>query len=479
MEEERRAHGGGSALPYEPPADRFDEAFDKASNDAFGRSGSPRAHYARTLERIARDGPVDCLRELRRRVSDEGVVFGERQFDLDPVPRILTAEEWRELEAALTQRARALEAFVDDVYGDQRIVSAGVVPARVIETCSFYEPALRGAPVPGRRLAVCGFDVVRDESGEFLVLEDNVRTPSGIAYALAARELWGAELAEEAGVAIAPITDTPAYLAEALREVAAPGDAGGEAVVLTDGPGGAHYEHARLARSAGAILASPEQLEPAAGGIGIDGARVGVIYRRTDEDRLWEAGSGEPTRLGAILGDAVVAGRVAIANAFGSGVGDDKLTHGYVERMIRFYLSEDPLIASVPSVDLETAGQPAATLAKLDEMVVKVREGEGGRGVAIPEEVDAAGRERLRRTVRESPDELVAQEALALSSAPCVDPDAPGGLAPRLVDLRAFALASPDGFRLAPAALTRFAAPGSAKVNSSAGGGAKDTWVLA
>ena len=472
MEEERRAQGGGSAIPYDPLPGRFDEVF--------ARPGRPRPHCASVLAQIHREGAEDCLRRVRESVRAEGMTFGERPFDLDPVPRVITAAEWDALEAGLVQRARALEAFVDDVYGDQRIVRAGVVPARVIETCSFYEPALRGAPVPGRRLAICGFDVVRDGSGELMVLEDNVRTPSGIAYALAAREIWGAGLAERAGTAPAPVDGVPAGLAAALREVASEGEVSGESVVLTDGPGGAHYEHARLARETGALLATPDDLErTAAGGVTLAGAPVSLIYRRTNEDRLWDPESGDETPLGALLGHAVLAGKVAVANAFGSGVGDDKLTHGYVERLIRFYLSETPLIASVPSVDLEGAGQPAATLANLDELVVKVREGEGGEGVSVPDEVGAAGRERLRRTVRESPEDLVAQEVVALSAAPCVDPEAPGCLAPRLVDLRAFALACPGGFRLAPAALTRFAAPGSAKVNSSSGGGAKDTWVVA
>jgi uncharacterized circularly permuted ATP-grasp superfamily protein len=470
MEEQRRSHGGGSAITYTPEPGRFDEAF--------APDGTPRAHYAALIEEVEQAGPGELARALGERIAAERMTFDGRAFDLDPVPRVITAAEWRSLEAGLVQRARALESFLDDAYGDQRIVRAGVIPARVIETCEFYEPRLRGAPVPGGRLAVCGFDVVRNESGELMVLEDNLRTPSGIVYALAARELGGAELAERAGVGIAAVEGTPAILADALGEVA--GDTDGAVVVLTDGPGGAYPEHSRLARETGALLVTPGKLERDGGTLRTrTGERVGLVYRRSDEDRLWDAETGEETELGRLLAAPVLAGRVAVANAFGAGLGDDKLTHGYVERMIRFYLSEDPLIESVPSVDLEVAGQPAATLANLDEMVVKPRDGQGGQGVAVPEDIGAAEREELRRTIRASHQDLVAQVAVPLSTAPCVSSDEPARLEPHLVDLRAFVLACPGGFRLAPAALTRFAPHGSAKVNSSSGGGAKDTWVLA
>ena len=470
MEEQRRSQGGGSAITYVPEPGRFDEAF--------AADGTPRAHYAALIEEVERSGLGEMERVLRERIAAERITFDGRPFDLDPIPRILTASEWHALEAGLVQRAQALECFVDDAYGDQRIVRAGVIPTRVIETCDFYEPRLRGAPVPGGRLAVCGFDVVRDASGAFMVLEDNLRTPSGIAYALAARELGGAQLAERAGLRLRAIDETPAMLATALGEVA--GEADGAAVVLTDGPGGAYPEHSRLARETGALLVTPAELERDGDALRTrEGELIGLVYRRSNEDRLWDARTGEETELGRLLAAPVLAGRVAIANAFGAGVGDDKLTHGYVERMIRFYLSEDPLIPSVPSVDLEVAGEPAATLANLDQMVVKPREGQGGEGVAVPDDIGAAEREELRQTVRASHKDLVAQEAVALSTAPCVSSDQPARLEPHLVDLRAFALARPGGFQLAPAALTRFAPHGSAKVNSSSGGGGKDTWVLA
>lgn len=466
MESTRRAQGGARA--YAPLEGHRDEAF--------AAPGEPRDRYAAVLDLIAAGPPGERLRRIRERASADELTFDGHSFRLDPIPRILARQEWQRLEAALCQRARALEEFVADAYGERRIVKAGVIPARVIETCGYYEPRLAGVRVPGRRIAVIGFDVVRDERGELHVLEDNLRTPSGIVYALAAREIWGEGLAQRAGYRIAPVAGVIDLIGQALREADPNGS--GVTAVLTHGWGGAFIEHERIARELGLPLLTPAELEARDGSVWTpDGERIGVVYRRTDEDRLWGAETGEETELGAALGEAVLRGNVAVVNAFGSGVGDDKLTHGYVERMIRFYLSEDPLIRSVPSVDLEVAGEPAATLAHIDEMVVKPREGEGGAGVAVPDDVDAGERERLRRAVRENHEELVAQEALPLSTAPCVADD--GAIEPRLIDLRAFALACPGGYRLAPCALTRFAPEGSAKVNSSAGGGAKDTWVVA
>lgn len=466
MESTRRAQGGARA--YAPPEGHLDEAF--------AAPGKPREAYASVLDVIASGPPSEHLRRLRERASRDDLTFDGHAFRLDPIPRIVAHDEWQRLEAALCQRARALEAFVDDAYGERRIVKAGVVPARVIETCGYFEPRLAGVRVPGRRLAVIGFDVVRDEHGDLHVLEDNLRTPSGIVYALAAREIWGEELAKRAGYEVAPVAHAIKCVGEALRQ--ADPECSNATVVLTHGAGGAFIEHERVARELALGVYTPVDLVARDGAVWTPGGeRIGIVYRRTDEDRLWDADSGAETELGAVLGDAVLRGSVAVVNAFGSGVGDDKLTHGYVERMIRFYLSEDPLIRSVPSVDFDVPGEPAGTLANLDEMVVKPREGEGGTGVAVPGEIDAGEREQLRRALRANHEGLVAQPALALSTAPCVTDD--GEVEPRLIDLRAFALACPDGFRLAPCALTRFAAEGSAKVNSSAGGGAKDTWVLA
>lgn len=409
-----------------------------------------------------------------------GVTFGPRPFELDPIPRILTRQEWEALGRGLVQRARALEAFVDDAYGAWRIVEAGAMPARVISSCSFFEPRLREVALPGRRLAVCGFDVIRDPEGEFMVLEDNLRTPSGIVYALAARELGGQELADAAGMPIAPVDSAPALLADALRE-ALPDVAEPRMVLLADGSGVAFAEHARIAKALGAAPATPEELRLREGQVRLADDRgeppIDLIYRRSDEDRLWEHQSGERTALGRVLAEPVLAGRVAVANAFGTGVGDDKLTHGYVERMIRFYLSEEPLLRSVPSVDLEPREQRTVALEHLDEMVVKPRDGAGGEGVVVPDDSDSTARAAAREAVQAAPGEIVAQERIAISTLPCVSES--GALEPRRVDLRTFALASPGGFRVAPCALTRFAARGSAKVNSSAGGGGKDTWVLA
>ena len=435
----------------------------------------PRRRYAPVLAELERRGAARVAAEVEARAARAGLSFDERTFELDPIPRIVESEEWELLGRGLAQRARALEAFLVDAYSGRRIVQAGVMPERVIETCAFYDPELRGAALPGRPLAVCGFDVVRDETGELLVLEDNARTPSGIAYAVAAREVIGDELARACGFHVQPLDTVWQLLAVALRE-AAPGVSDAVIAVLTDGPGGAYSEHQWAAREIGAPLVTVDDLELHGGAVRLraDGRRVDVVYRRSNEDRLRDE-SGALTHVGELLAEPVASGAVAVANAFGAGVADDKQTHAYVESMVRFYLGEEPAIRSVPSVDLGTGA--AATLANLDEMVVKPREGEGGHGVVVPGEAGPERREAVRQAVREAPDEHAAQQAVELSTLPVIADD--GSLEPRTSDLRAFALAAPGGFELAPCALTRFAAAGSLKVNSSSGGGGKDTWALA
>jgi uncharacterized circularly permuted ATP-grasp superfamily protein len=387
-------------------------------------------------------------------------------FPLDVVPRVLPAGEWERLEAGLAQRVTALNAFVADVYGPRRIVKAGVVPARVIETAEHYEPAMRGVEPPGGLwVGIAGHDLVRDPSGELLVLEDNLMTPSGFAYATAARDAVAGAL--DPWDRPRDYGELPDLLAGALRA----GAAGDYIVVLADGPSnGAYWEHAWAAEQLGIPLVRPTELHRDGDHIVHGGRRVDGIYRRTDADLL-------RTEIGALLGPAIRAGTVGIVNAFGTGVGDDKLTHAYVEDMIRFFLGQEPLVRSVKTLDLARRDHLEQALDRFDELVVKPRAGHGGIGVLVCPLAERAEVDAMRDRVRAEPDQWVAQPLVELSThATLID----GALAQRHVDLRPFVfMHGPDRPRVMPGGLTRYAVgEGQLVVNSIQNGGFKDTWVL-
>ena len=379
-------------------------------------------------------------------------------FPLDVVPRVIGGDEWERLEEALGQRVMALNAFVADAYGERRIVQAGVVPARVIDSAEHYEPGMRGVEL-AVWVGIAGLDLVRDPSGEFLVLEDNLMTPSGFAYAAAARDALAASFEERPR----DYSGLPDLLAGVLGE--------GYVVVLGDGPEhGAHWELHWVAEQLGIPLVRPSELHPKGDHLVHGGQRVDGIYRRTDADLL-------RTEVGALLAPAIRAGTVRVVNAFGTGVGDDKLTHAYVEDMIRFYLGQDPLVRSVQTFDLARRDHLEQALDRFDELVIKPRAGHGGIGVLVcplaeREQVDA-----MRERVRADPAQWVAQPLVELSThATLID----GELAQRHVDLRPFVfLHGPDRPRVMPGGLTRYARDeGQLVVNSIQNGGFKDTWVL-
>jgi uncharacterized circularly permuted ATP-grasp superfamily protein len=465
------------SFSYEPERGVYDEALLPA--------GAPRPSYAELLRRLSEVDLTELAARVAREVDEQGVVFGDEEgrqeaFRLDPVPRVVAADEWERLEPALVQRTRALEDFVDDVYGERAIVRAGRVPARAIETCDHFEPRVAELPTPPVRIGVAGLDVVRDAGGGLHVLEDNVRTPSGLAYVVAARELVDRLLPEELAIAPRPLHGGFTLLAETLHSCAPEGHAAPVVVLLSDGPANsAWYEHVRIARELSIPLVTLDDLEPTHGRLQavIDGRTldVDVVYRRTDEDRLTDE-SGEFTEVGAAIYEPLRAGTLVCVNGFGTGVADDKLVHAYVEEMIRFYLDEEPLLPSVHTYDLADDESRAEVLDRLAELVVKPRTGQGGQGVVVgpharPEDVGQAA-----DAIRAQPDDYVAQEMVMLSRHPTV---VEGRLEPRHVDLRPFVFLTPSGGRVLPGGLTRVALdPEALVVNSSQRGGAKDTWVL-
>ncbi|HKO36901.1 MAG TPA: circularly permuted type 2 ATP-grasp protein [Solirubrobacterales bacterium] len=449
-------------------------------DEAFAADGEPRPLYAELLGELAgRD-----LRQLRERVEAKvarsGLSFGDGEpIAVDPVPRLIEAAEWERLRSGLLQRARALNTFVADAYGSQRIFDAGVVPLRLLETSSGYAPVMQGLLDSGAPPAtVAGMDLVRDRSGELRVLEDNLRMPSGACYALGVREVVAPELGEVAQPRAHG--DYLEKLGEAIRSAAPEGRDEPFAVVLSDGPeNGAWYEHERIGRELGLPIVTPDQLESSRGRlfarISRERHQVDAIYRRLDADQL-TGPNGGLTELGELLMPALRSGRLRCANAFGTGIADDKLTYAYVERMIEFYLGEEPLLRSVPSYDLSDDEARREAMERLDELVIKPRGGFGGHGVTIMPRASEPERKRAIGVVRRRPEHFIAQEPVEISTHPTIRG---GSLRPRRIDLRPFVITGAHGQVVMPGGLTRFAqGAGEMVVNSSQGGGCKDTWVV-
>jgi len=453
----------------------YDEAVDPA--------GRPRPGYAALLDAL----DTAQLAELQRRVCEAmqrmGATFGDGEgqvFPVCPIPRLIHANEWALLQRGLAQRARALNAFIADVYGDREIVRAGVIGGQLIAEADHYEPAMAGICPPGGFAPIIGFDLVRGSDGRLRVLEDNLRTPSGFAYSAAVRHAAESQF---------PLSDRrrvpldPAF--ESLRMVfheAAGGTEEPRVALLSDGPANsAWFEHRALARRLGVSIATPERLRLESGRLCMllpsgELQPLDVVYRRTDEDRLHDE-RGWPTWLGEMLLEPLQRGLLSVLNAPGSGVADDKLVHAYVEDMIRFYLAQEPLIESVRTYDLTRRNTLTKVLGRLGELVIKPRSGSGGDGVVIGAKASPEERARIAAAVRAAPNRFVAQETVNLSRLPTV---VDGRVEPRHVDLRVFSLSSSGRTVVLPAPLTRVALrDGSMIVNSSKGGGAKDTWIIA
>ncbi len=425
---------------------------------------------------------------LFRRVGITFNVYGdqegaERLIPFDLIPRILTAAEWATLERGLAQRVNALNAFLQDIYHDQRIIEEKIVPADLIHQNSQYRPELHGVKLPHDVWAhISGIDIVRAEKGEFYVLEDNLRVPSGVSYMIEDRKVMMRLFPEIfASNSVAPVEHYPDLLLEHLRSIAPVGVENPTVVVLTPGMyNSAYFEHAYLAQQMGVELVEGRDLfvseERVFAKTTRGPRRIDVIYRRIDDDFLDPLVFRPDSTLGVPgLVSAVRAGRVTVSNAIGTGIADDKAVYPFVPEMIRFYLSEEPILKNVPTYLCRRPDELAYVLANLPELVVKETHGAGGYGMLIGPRATKVEIESFRQRIIASPETYIAQPTLALSTCPTMVGD---GIAPRHVDLRPFVL-SGEKLSMVPGGLTRVALnAGSLVVNSSQGGGTKDTWVL-
>jgi uncharacterized circularly permuted ATP-grasp superfamily protein len=418
----------------------------------------------------------------------QGVTFDfageERPFPLDAVPRIIAYDEWSRIEAGVKQRVRALEAFLDDAYGNQHCVRDGILPAGLISSSQyFYRQAAGIRSANGVRIQVSGIDLIRDEHGEMRVLEDNVRVPSGVSYVISNRRVMAQTLPELfVSMRVRPVGDYPNKLLAALRASAPPGIDDPNIVVLTPGVyNSAYFEHTLLARLMGVELVEGRDLLSIGGKVFMRTTRgpqrVDVIYRRVDDEFLDPLQFRADSMLGAPgLMLAARLGNVTIANAVGNGVADDKLLYTYVPELIRYYLAEEPILKNVDTWRLEDPGALEEVLDRLPELVVKPVDGSGGKGLVVGPDASPAELDALRKRLLADPRGWIAQPVVMLSTIPTLVED---GMRPRHADLRPFAVNDGDDIWVLPGGLTRVALPeGQLVVNSSQGGGSKDTWVV-
>lgn len=410
--------------------------------------------------------------------DDDGA---ERLIPFDSVPRIIPAAEWAMLDRGIRQRVQALNAFLHDIYHQQHILKAGLIPAEQVLANEQYQPCMQGVDLHRDIYAhIVGVDMVRNSDGQYYVLEDNLRTPSGVSYMLENRKMMMRLYPELfARQRIAPVERYPSHLLQTLRESSPINDP--TVVVLTPGRfNSAYFEHSFLAQQMGVALVESADLFVKDGAVFMrttaGPCKVDVIYRRVDDAFLDPLAFRPDSMLGVPgLLSVYRAGNVVLANAIGTGVADDKSIYPYVPDMVRFYLQEEPILNNVPTWQCRHKNELSYVLANLEQMVVKEVHGAGGYGMLIGPTASKDELARFRALLLSRPQNYIAQNTLALSTCPTFVND---GLAPRHIDLRPFALSGAE-IRLVPGGLTRVAlAEGSLVVNSSQGGGTKDTWVL-
>jgi len=456
--------------------------------------GSPRPHYlpyADWLKYMPVEQMLQKQKEAETLFARLGITFAvygdetgvERSIPFDIIPRILRPGAWDTLSTGSIQRVKALNAFLKDIYHEQEIIKAGIVPGAQVLGNKLYRPEMQGVDVPGDiYIHVAGIDLVKVAENKFYVLEDNLRSPSGVSYMLENRRMMMRlfpELFER--MSVAPVDHYADLLLDNLRAVAPAGVLDPTIAVLTPGAhNSAYFEHAFLAQQMGIELVEGQDLFVRNNVVYMRTTRgpqrVDVIYRRIDDDFLDPLAFRADSLLGVPgLLSAYRAGRVTLANAIGTGVADDKSIYVYVPEMIRFYLGEEPILANVPTWQLRKPDDLQYVLERLDQLVVKEVQGSGGYGMLVGPAASPAQRETFRELILQNPANYIAQPTLALSTCPTfVDQ----GIAPRHVDLRPYVL-SGKSVSLVPGGLTRVALrEGSLVVNSSQGGGTKDTWVL-
>ncbi|MFZ3201199.1 MAG: circularly permuted type 2 ATP-grasp protein [Candidatus Acidiferrales bacterium] len=467
-------------------------------DEMFSAPGRPRPHYSKLLDKLGAMAPQQF--EERRKLADlsfliQGITFTvysdgqgtERLFPFDLIPRILARSEWERIERGLAQRVMALNLFLQDVYGKQVLFKDRVIPRSLVYSCPNFRREVIGVEVSrGIYTHICGIDLVRDsKTGEFCVLEDNVRTPSGISYVLENRLVMTRVLPDAfQACEVLPVNHYPAELSRILRSLSPRGEGDAQIALLTPGIyNSAYFEHSFLAQQMGIELVEGRDLIVDGGLVytkTIHGLkRVDVIYRRVDDLFLDSLTFRTDSLLGVpgLMG-ACRAGNVALANAVGNGVADDKGIYSYIPAFIRYYLGEEPVLRSVETYLCANPADLAYVLEHLPELVVKAVGESGGYGMLIGPAADQAKIGEFRERIRANPRNYIAQPVVPLSRVPSYDPST-GCVAGRHVDLRPYCLYDGQKVTIVPGGLTRVALQrGSLVVNSSQGGGSKDTWVL-
>lgn len=463
-------------------------------DELFEAPGKPRPCAALLIEKLRAMGWDSIERQQKfaeAELLEMGITFTvygaqegtEKIFPFDILPRIVSAAEWQRIEKGLEQRIKALNLFIDDIYHDQKILKDKVVPAEMIQSSVGYRLQCKGLnPPKGIWIHVTGTDLVRNNDGNFYVLEDNLRCPSGVSYVLENRDVLKRTLPKVfQNMKIRPVDDYPHRLLNTLQNLAPEGVQNPRVVVLTPGSyNSAYFEHAFLAQQMGAELVEGRDLAVIDGYVmmrttkGFE--RVDVIYRRIDDDFMDPLAFREDSQLGvAGLMDVYRKGRVALANAPGAGVADDKAIYTYVPAIIKYYLSEEPILPNVPSYVCWEPAQRQHVLENLDKLVVKAVNQSGGYGMLVGPHASQEERDKFRDLINANPRDYIAQPTLSLSRVPVIVDDHLEG---RHVDLRPYVLYG-KGIYVMPGGLTRVALKkGSLVVNSSQGGGSKDTWVL-
>jgi uncharacterized circularly permuted ATP-grasp superfamily protein len=467
---------------------------DQAYDEMFAGPGELHPHCEPLLEHFS-TLPSDELQRRKHSADlsflNQGITFTvygrdegtENIFPYDLIPRIITAAEWEKVERGLTQRITALNLFLKDIYNEGRILDDGIVPREVVYSCKHYRRQMAGLQVPRNvYIAICGTDLIRLENGEFVVLEDNLRVPSGVSYMLTNRRVMKRIFPQLfRSYNVRPIEQYTQLLLGTLRSLAPEGRPESNIVLLSPGVfNSAYFEHAYLARQMGIELVEGRDLVTHDNVVYMRTTnglrRVDVIYRRVDDDFIDPMAFRGDSILGvAGLFNAYRAGNVTLANAFGTGVADDKALYAYVPEIIKYYLSEEPVLQNVETFLLTRPKERQHVLANLDKLVIKAVGESGGYGMLIGPQSTKAEQDEFARKIEADPRNYIAQPTISFSRAPCLIGDE---LEPRHVDLRPYVLYG-DKVIIVPGGLTRVALKsGSLVVNSSQGGGSKDTWVL-